>query len=93
MPVPEHRGSPHRWVASVVLCGSIQALSSFPGIIVALAKGDVRGFGFGLAVHCDVTLAAENAHFSFPEIKAGFPPSVVMSYLSGGRRARRRTSS
>ena len=59
-----------------------QALSSFPGITIALAKGEVRGFGFGLAVHCDVTLAAENADFSFPEIKAGFPPSVVMSYLS-----------
>lgn len=59
-----------------------RALSSFPGITIALAKGDVRGFGFGLAVHCDVTLAAEDARFSFPEIKAGFPPSVVMSYLS-----------
>jgi len=59
-----------------------QALASFPGITVALAKGEVRGFGFGLAVQCDITLAAEDARFSFPEIKAGFPPSVVMSYLS-----------
>ncbi len=59
-----------------------QALASFPGITIALAKGDVRGFGFGLAVQCDITLAAEDARFSFPEIKAGFPPSVVMSYLS-----------
>lgn len=59
-----------------------QALASFPGITIALAKGDVRGFGFGLALQCDITLAAEDARFSFPEIKAGFPPSVVMSYLS-----------
>jgi enoyl-CoA hydratase/carnithine racemase len=59
-----------------------QALAAFPGITIALAKGDVRGFGFGLAVQCDITLAAENARFSFPEIKHGFPPSVVMSYLS-----------
>ena len=59
-----------------------QALASFPGITVALAKGDVRGFGFGMAVQCDITLAADDARFSFPEIKAGFPPSVVMSYLS-----------
>jgi enoyl-CoA hydratase/carnithine racemase len=58
------------------------ALASFPGITIALAKGEVRGFGFGLAVQCDITLAADNARFSFPEIKAGFPPSVVMSYLS-----------
>jgi enoyl-CoA hydratase/carnithine racemase len=59
-----------------------RALASFPGITVALAKGTVRGFGFGLAVQCDITLAADDATFSFPEIKAGFPPSVVMSYLS-----------
>lgn len=59
-----------------------EALGSFPGITIALAKGDVRGFGFGLAVQCDITLAADDARFSFPEIKAGFPPSVVMSYLT-----------
>jgi len=59
-----------------------QALAAFPGITVALAKGRVRGFGFGLAVQCDITLAAEDTRFSFPEIKADFPPSVVMSYLS-----------
>lgn len=59
-----------------------EALAEFPGITIALAKGSVRGFDFGLAVQCDLTLAAEDARFSFPEIKAGFPPSVVMSYLS-----------
>jgi enoyl-CoA hydratase/carnithine racemase len=59
-----------------------QALAAFPGITIALAKGAVRGFGFGLAVQCDITLAAENTRFSFPEIKHGFPPSIVMSYLS-----------
>ncbi|MDH3261742.1 MAG: enoyl-CoA hydratase/isomerase family protein [Acidimicrobiia bacterium] len=59
-----------------------QALAEFPGITIALAKGRVRGFGFGLALQCDISLAADNARLSFPEIKAGFPPSVVMSYLS-----------
>jgi enoyl-CoA hydratase/carnithine racemase len=59
-----------------------RTLAAFPGITVALAKGKVRGFGCGLAVQCDITLAANDASFSFPEIKAGFPPSVVMSYLS-----------
>jgi len=70
-----------------------QALASFPGITVALAKGEVRGFGFGLAVQCDITLAAEDARFSFPEIKAGFPPSVVMSYLSRWTMRKRRSNS
>jgi methylglutaconyl-CoA hydratase len=59
-----------------------EALTVFPGITIALAKGRVSGFGFGLAVQCDITLTAEDTRLSFPEIKAGFPPAVVMSYLS-----------
>ncbi len=59
-----------------------QSLAAFPGISIALAKGKVHGFGFGIAVQSDITLAAEDGRFGFPEIKAGFPPTVVMSYLS-----------
>jgi len=57
-------------------------LTSFPGITIALVQGKANGFGFGLAVLSDLTLAAENSRFSFSEIKAGFPPTIVMSYLS-----------
>ena len=59
-----------------------QALASFPGISVALVQGKAHGFGCGMAVQSDFTIAAEDARFGFPEIKAGFPPTVVMSYLS-----------
>jgi enoyl-CoA hydratase/carnithine racemase len=59
-----------------------QSLAAFPGISIALGKGKVYGFGFGIAVQSDITLAAEDSRFGFPEIKAGFPPTVVMSYLS-----------
>ncbi|MFQ5904866.1 MAG: enoyl-CoA hydratase/isomerase family protein [Candidatus Binatia bacterium] len=58
-----------------------RSLASFPGITVALVRGRAFGFGFGLAVQSDITLAAEDARFAFPEIKAGFPPTIVMSYL------------
>ncbi len=57
-------------------------LQSFPGISVAVVRGKAFGFGCGLAVQSDVTLAAEDARFAFPEINAGFPPTIVMSYLS-----------
>jgi len=59
-----------------------QALASFPGITMALVQGKAHGFGCGLAVQSDFTIAAEDARFGFPEINAGFPPTVVMSYLS-----------
>lgn len=57
-------------------------LQSFPGISMAVVRGKAFGFGCGLAVQSDVTLAAEDARFAFPEINAGFPPTIVMSYLS-----------
>jgi len=59
-----------------------QALASFPGISLALVQGKAHGFGCGMAVQSDFTIAADGARFGFPEINAGFPPTVVMSYLS-----------
>ena len=59
-----------------------ELLQSFPGISMAVVRGKAFGFGCGLAVQSDVTLAAEDARFAFPEINAGFPPTIVMSYLS-----------
>ena len=57
-------------------------LQSFSGISMAVVRGKAFGFGCGLAVQSDVTLAAADARFAFPEINAGFPPTIVMSYLS-----------
>ena len=58
------------------------ALAAFPGISLAVVKGKAHGFGFGIAVQSDITLAADDARFGFPEIRGGFPPTIVMSYLS-----------
>ena len=57
-------------------------LQSFPGVSLAVVRGKAFGFGCGLAVQSDVTIAAADARFAFPEIRSGFPPTVVMSYLS-----------
>jgi len=57
-------------------------LQSFPGISLAVVRGKAFGFGCGIAVQSDVTLASEDARFAFPEINSGFPPTIVMSYLS-----------
>ena len=57
-------------------------LGAYEGISVALVRGHALGFGSGLAVQCDITLASETAVFGFDEIRHGFPPLVVESYLA-----------
>jgi len=57
-------------------------LQSFRGVSLAVVRGKAFGFGCGLAVQSDITLASDDARFAFPEIKSGFPPTIVMSYLS-----------
>jgi enoyl-CoA hydratase/carnithine racemase len=49
--------------------------------VVALVSGHARGFGCALAGACDITLAAESAVFSLPEIEDGIPPLLAMSSL------------
>lgn len=65
-------------------------LSSVPAVTVAAVRGVALGFGSGLAIQCDLTLAEETARFGFPEIKAGLPPTVVAAYL--GRFVPRKTA-
>jgi methylglutaconyl-CoA hydratase len=50
-------------------------------ISIAEVHGDAAGFGFGLAILCDFSLVADTAALSFPEMKHGLPPAVIMAYL------------
>jgi methylglutaconyl-CoA hydratase len=46
---------------------------------------EVRGFalagGMGIATLCDFTLASEEARFGYTEVKIGFVPAIVSSFL------------
>lgn len=57
-------------------------LHGFAGVSVALVRGRALGFGSGVAVNCDITVATESATFGFDEINHGFPPLVVEAYLA-----------
>jgi methylglutaconyl-CoA hydratase len=57
------------------------AVRDFPGISIALVQGRALGFGSGLALQCDLVLAADSAALGFDEISHGFPPLLVQSYL------------
>lgn len=62
---------------------SYQAIRDVPVPVVALVHGDALGFGAALAVACDITLAAGNARFAFPEIEHDIPPTMAMCAALG----------
>lgn len=57
-------------------------LRAFPGVSVCMVQGRAYGFGSGLALQCDITVAADDAEFGFDEVIHGLPPLVVAGYLS-----------
>jgi methylglutaconyl-CoA hydratase len=58
-----------------------RALRNHSKPVVAAVRGRALGGGCGLAMACDVVLAAESATFGFPEVNIGFVPAIVMSLL------------
>lgn len=74
-------------LALVLECN--RRLNALPGVTVAAVQGHALGFGSGLAVQCDITVAAATAQLGFDEVRHGFPPTIVMGYLEDliGRRA------
>lgn len=58
-----------------------ELLTTFPGPSIALVQGRALGFGTGLALGCDITIAADDATFGFPEVLHGLAPLVVVDYL------------
>lgn len=58
-----------------------ERLQTTPLIVVAEVNGDAAGFGAGLVGNADVAVAAAGARFSFPEILAGYAPTIVIAWL------------
>jgi enoyl-CoA hydratase len=48
---------------------------------IAKVQGEALGGGFGLALACDLVVAAEEARFGTPEIRLGLFPHVILSVL------------
>ncbi len=61
------------------ILGAYAAMATCPVPVVALVHGDAIGFGAALAGSCDITLAADTAHFALPEIEHGIPPTLAIS--------------
>jgi enoyl-CoA hydratase/carnithine racemase len=47
--------------------------------VIAIVQGEANGFGAALAGSADITIAADNAKFSFPELLTDMPPTLAMA--------------
>ncbi|MEE3750857.1 enoyl-CoA hydratase/isomerase family protein [Mycobacterium intracellulare] len=69
-------------VEALRLITSVNALlRNFTGVSIAVVQGHALGFGAGLALQSDITLATEDAVLGFDEILHGLAPLVVVDYL------------
>ena len=69
----------------------IQQLHGLPKPVVAALNGDAYAGGAGLALACDLVVAAAHARLGYPEVRRGLVAAVVLYDLvrqAGERRAR-----
>jgi methylglutaconyl-CoA hydratase len=58
-----------------------RVLVPYPKLTLAAVHGAVVGAGCGLATACDFVVASEGARFQYTEVKIGFVPAVVSTFL------------
>jgi enoyl-CoA hydratase/carnithine racemase len=73
--------TPHKLVAEFSRLQQLNELvQRYPGVIIAKVQGRARGAALSLAGRCDLFVAAEDAQLSFPEVRHGIPPTIVLSH-------------
>lgn len=76
---------------SRAMAALFRALYDFPKPTIAAVNGAAIAGGTGLATLCDFTLAVPEARFGYTEVRIGFVPAIVSSFLIanvGEKRAR-----
>jgi methylglutaconyl-CoA hydratase len=58
-----------------------RALYEFPKVTMAAVNGAAIAGGTGLALLCDFTLAVPEAKFGYTEVRIGFVPAIVSTFL------------
>jgi methylglutaconyl-CoA hydratase len=58
-----------------------RTLYEFPKITIAAVNGPALAGGTGLALLCDFTLAVPEAKFGYTEVRIGFVPAIVSTFL------------
>jgi methylglutaconyl-CoA hydratase len=68
-----------------------RSLYEFPKVTIAAVNGPAIAGGTGLALLCDFTLAVPEAKFGYTEVRIGFVPAIVSTFLlrqTGEKQAR-----
>jgi methylglutaconyl-CoA hydratase len=76
---------------SEIMALLFRSLYDFPKPTIAAVNGPAIAGGTGLATMCDFTLASPEAKFGYTEVRIGFVPAIVSSFLIaniGEKRAR-----
>jgi methylglutaconyl-CoA hydratase len=58
-----------------------RSLYEFPKVTIAAINGAAVAGGTGLALLCDFTLAVPEAKFGYTEVRIGFVPAIVSTFL------------
>ena len=58
-----------------------RSLYEFPKVTIAAVNGPAIAGGTGLALLCDFTLATPDAKFGYTEVRIGFVPAIVSTFL------------
>jgi len=58
-----------------------RSLYEFPKVTIAAVNGPAIAGGTGLALLCDFTLAVPEATFGYTEVRIGFVPAIVSTFL------------
>jgi methylglutaconyl-CoA hydratase len=66
---------------SRTMANMFRAIYDFPKPTIAAVNGAAIAGGTGIATMCDFTLAVPEAKFGYTEVRIGFVPAIVSSYL------------
>jgi methylglutaconyl-CoA hydratase len=58
-----------------------RSLYEFPKVTIAAVNGPAVAGGTGLALLCDFTIAVPEAKFGYTEVRIGFVPAIVSTFL------------
>jgi methylglutaconyl-CoA hydratase len=73
---PEQNAQDSQSMASL-----FRTLYEFPKVTIAAVNGPAIAGGTGLALLCDFTLAVPEAKFGYTEVRIGFVPAIVSTFL------------
>lgn len=63
------------------LAGLFESVRNCPLPVIARVHGAAIAGGCGLAAACDIAIADERTTFGFSEVRIGFVPAIILTYL------------